>query len=232
MERLKEILRSSNDYRTVRNRVKEFANQIGWSSLKKEIGFKNFRRQFFNVISFKTENIDLIFKGESERYFYYDILSHRAYKDAPQIKIAKSLIFDPESFNLEILNSYYPCLVIIQREISLRHTKAVCTTEHTFFLKPTLQVCIKPQTIPFLKEKALKLFIGIGQEKETMVGSWARYNVSSSNALFHYTWNSTSYGGTHWEKGYLIISKLENPIEVSYSKHGKKKLYLEEKRQV
>ncbi|RLI53517.1 MAG: hypothetical protein DRP09_15570 [Candidatus Thorarchaeota archaeon] len=232
MEKLKEILRSSNDYRTVRDRVKEFARQIGWANLKKEIGFKNFRRQFFNVVSFKTENVNLILKGESERYFYFDIRSARAYKDAPQIKIAKSLIFDPESFNLEILNSYYPHLVVIQKEISLRHTKAVDTTEHTFFLKPTLQICIKTQKIPYLEEKSLKVFIGIGQEKETTVGSWASYKVSSENALFCYTWNSTSYGGTHWEKGYLVISKLENPIEVSYSKHGKKKLYLEEKRQV
>jgi len=235
MEKLKEIVAKRGpfkDYREFRNFIKNSAqHQLGWAELKKEIGFKNWRRQYFNVSSIKTKGVSLILKGETPKYFYFDILSHRAFKSSPQVKVGKDIVANPENFSLDQLNDHVPLTIVCQREIVIRHHKAVCGGGG-FYLGQTLQVCIRKQTVPYLPDKALKLIIAVADEKSVTAGAWARMFMDTCEPLFSHEWENESYGGTHWEKGVIVITKENSPVKVSYTLHGAKRLRKEVKEEL
>ena len=211
-----------DNYREFRNFVKNIANhQLGWSGLKKELGFKNFQRKFFNVVSVSLPS-ELLKKGETEKYIYYDIKSKRAYKDGIQLKLSKNLDLSKVSYE-------YPVAVFIRKELVCRYTKASCLIDPHFYIGETLQIQIIPQNVPFIPERAKKLVVDLYDEKSTQAGSYRSFSVENEqDAIFVHHFYNRSYGGTHWEHGIVLVVPIDKEIKATYIWHGAKRLMKKE----
>lgn len=178
---------------------------------KELIGFKGFRRRFFNVVNLKL-NVSLRKLRETEKWTYYDVDCDRSHKSNPQLKIARDIdLNDPQ----------YPLLVTFQKTIVAKAPKMLCRS--CYILGEGYQVVIERQNIPLQQGKEKKVFIGLFDEKKTYVGSWSKVFANLENSMFHHTWTNTSNGGTHWEKGFFLVLPFSQTIVLEYKRHGAKK---------
>lgn len=211
-----DLITNSESYRKYRNEIKEVANRIGWSKFKKYNKIENKRKRFFHIVEIYL-HLPLYLKRETERWLYFDIVTRRACRHLPQIKIEK-LIYEEVKGNL--LRS--PIYISIQNEFCLRGDKFF---NGDFYISDTTQILIAKQNKLINPNVALKfIFAGPYSGKEVTSGAWAESYLKAEKALFKKIWSATSLTGAHWEDFHLIITPVETDIEIRHICHGKKKL--------
>jgi len=180
---------------------------------KKLIGFKGYRKRFFNIVELKL-SVSLRKLKETDNWIYFDVECAYSHKNNPQIKLSRDISLD----SLD-----YPLLITFQNSLCVRPPKIL--SRDYYLIDCVNQIVIEKQRIPLKEEKQAKVFIGLYKEKETMVGSWSKLSVDSfDHTIFHHCWKNTSNGGTHWEKGIFVVLPFSQKFAMSYVRHGKKTL--------
>lgn len=211
-----ETITNSREYREYRQEIKEAAEFIGWRKFKEDFQLKNKRKRYFHVIE-TILNVPLYLKRETERYYYFDIVTNRACRFLPQLKIEKCIFDDVKSNLLK-----GPVYISIQNEFCLRGTKFF---DGNFFIEDTTQIYICRQKKQVNLNCALKfILVGPYSGKNVLSGAWETSNViSPKNALYKKCWTASSLTGAHWEDFYLYIIPVDSNLTIKHIGHGKKR---------
>jgi len=209
-----ERITNSEEYRKARSELKEAAAVAGWKRIKEDFGIENKRKRFFNVVECNL-NAPLFLKRETERWLYFDIITRRACRCLPQLKIEKVIYTEVRS---GLLRS--PVYISIQNEMAMRGAKFF---NGNFDVCNTTQILIAKQNKPINLNTALKfILIGGYSGKDTWAGAWAESYLTANNALYKQKFTASSLTGNHWEDFYLVITPIDTKAEIRHICHGKK----------
>lgn len=209
-----ESITNSKEYREAREELKEAAAVAGWKRIKEDFEIENHRKRFFHVVECYL-NAPLFLKRETERWLYFDIVTRRACRCLPQIKIEKVIYNEVRSGMLRS-----PLYISIQNELCIRGAK---------FFNGNLDVCNTTQILIAKQKKLVNLnialkfiFTGGYSGKDTWAGAWAESHLKADDALYERKFTASSLTGNHWEDFYVVVTPVDTKAEIRHICHGKK----------